>query len=387
MNYEVLEKKYGTPLYIFDCDKIKERIKSMKTIFKNIEICYAIKANSFVVKEIINDVDRLEICSNGEYEICKSLNIDDNKIVLSGVNKSLEDFENIIKENKKILRFTIESINQFEMLKKLTEKYQTNINILPRITSGNQFGITKEELEFIIKNKNNFMNVVGIEYFSGTQKHSMKRIIKEFEKIKSNIDEVEEKYNICLEEIEYGTGFPVYYFIDETFDENEFFVEFNKNINEFFKGKKIILEIGRSLVASSGVYLTKIVDLKENKTGKYAILDGGINHLVYYGGTMGMRIPHYEILNKENIGEDIINLYGSLCTINDVLVKNLQVPTLDINDVFIFKNVGAYSVTEGISLFLSRDLPKVLLISNNEEILVRDSLNTYKLNCPMYKGE
>ena len=241
----------------------------------------------------------------------------------------------------------------------------------------------------IIKNYDKYENIeiTGIQYFSGTQKHSMKRIIKEFEKIKSIIDEVEEKYNVCLEEIEYGTGFPVYYFIDETFDENEFFVEFNKNINEFFKGKKIILEIGRSLVASSGVYLTKIVDLKENKTGKYAILDGGINHLVYYGGTMGMRIPHYEILNKENIGEDIINLYGSLCTINDVLVKNLQVPTLDINDVFIFKNVGAYSVTEGISLFLSRDLPKVLLISNNEEILVRDSLNTYKLNCPMYKGE
>ena len=99
-----------------------------------------------------------------------------------------------------------------------------------------------------------------------------------------------------------------------------------------------------------------------------------------------MRIPEYEVLNK-NKEEDIVNLFGSLCTINDCILKCAKTPKLEINDTFIFKNVGAYSVTEGINLFLSRDMPKVLLISNNKEILVRDKFNTYKLNCPNYGGK
>ena len=68
------------------------------------------------------------------------------------------------------------------------------------------------------------------------------------------------------------------------------------------------------------------------------------------------------------------------------MVKQLEVPKLKIDDVFIFKNVGAYSITEGIALFLSRDMPKVVLISD-KKILVRDTINSYKINCPNYEGE
>ena len=48
-----LIQKYNTPLFIYDCNIIKERIKYLKSIFKKMDICYAIKANSFVIKEII----------------------------------------------------------------------------------------------------------------------------------------------------------------------------------------------------------------------------------------------------------------------------------------------------------------------------------------------
>ena len=53
----------------------------------------------------------------------------------------------------------------------------------------------------------------------------------------------------------------------------------------------VTLELGRSLTASCGTYLTRVVDVKTNATGNYAILDGGIHHLVYYGQSMGMRRP------------------------------------------------------------------------------------------------
>ena len=51
---------------------------------------------------------------------------------------------------------------------------------------------------------------------------------------------------------------------------------------------------------------------------------------------------------------------GSLCTVNDILVKQLPVADLQQGDVFVFEKTGAYSVTEGMALFLSRDLPAVL---------------------------
>ena len=92
--------------------------------------------------------------------------------------------------------------------------------------------------------------------------------------------------------------------------------------------------------------------------------------------------PHYEIYPRK-VSEFVnYNLCGSLCTINDIIVKNVETRKLSLNDVFIFKNVGAYSSTEGISLFLSRDLPKVIIKKDNDLILVRDTVKTSNLNFP-----
>ena len=76
-----------------------------------------------------------------------------------------------------------------------------------------------------------------------------------------------------------------------------------------------------------------------------------------------------------------------MCTINDLIVKQLPVANLEIGDVFVFKNTGAYSMTEGISLFLIRDLPKIVFVSGGNMKIVRDNLNTYKLNMPIKGGE
>ena len=146
--------------------------------------------------------------------------------------------------------------------------------------------------------------------------------------------------------------------------------------------KKVTLEIGRSIAASCGSYLTKVVDMKTNKYGNFVIMDGGINHLVYYGQTMGMKIPHYELLPHKDDVNETYNLCGSLCTINDFLVKNITCRKLKIDDIFVFKNVGAYSSTEGISLFLSRDLPKVILYEYSSYKVVREKFKTSNLNFP-----
>ena len=392
MKPEIVEniiKNYDTPMYVFDIDTLKNRIAYLREhLSKRINLCYAIKANTFIVKEINDDVDKFEVCSPGEYSICEEAEITPEKIVISGVYKTPNVIDYMMKTSPKIGRYTVESLEQLELLDNLSKKHNLNIEVLLRLTSGNQFGINEEDIENAIQNKEKYKNInfVGIQYFSGTQKRTNKRLQKEIDYLDEFITLLEEKYSYKPEELEFGTGFPVHYFENEEFDEEEFLKEFSKGIDNMkFKGK-IVIELGRSIAASCGSYLTRVVDKKTNKGQNYAILDGGIHHLVYYGQTMAMKIPHHEIYPANNSEEiESWNLMGSLCTINDILVKNMPIKgTLNVGDVFIFKNTGAYCMTEGISLFLSRELPEVALLKGGELKLAREAFKTYTLNKANY---
>lgn len=391
-----LEKKLinevSTPFYVFDIDVLRERIDYLKSMMpENVHLCYAMKANPFVVKEIDEIIEKYEICSYGEWNIAKKLGVNNSKMVISGVYKDEISMEDILNNYKNGEVFTIESLNQLELLNKLTKEKKKVINIILRLTSGNQFGMCEEEIIEILENraKYEYLNIMGIQYFSGTQKKLSKRIIKELEYVDEFVLNLKNNLGFVVEELEFGPGFPVVYFeAEQDFDEQTYLMEIADKIKNMKYQGHITMELGRSIVASCGSYYTKVVDKKINKEGNFAILDGGMNHLVYYGQMMAMKKPMLDILPKR---EDKIlenwNLVGALCTINDLIVKQLPVSNLEIGDIFVFKNTGAYSMTEGISLFLSRDLPKVVFVQGGEMKIVRENINTYKFNMPNEGGE
>ena len=391
-----LEKKLinevSTPFYVFDIGVLRQRIDYLKSMMPdNVHLCYAMKANPFVVKEIDEIMEKYEICSYGEWNIAKKMGVIDSKMVISGVYKDEISMEDILNNYKNGEVFTIESLNQIELLNKLTKEKKKVINIILRLTSGNQFGMCEEEIIEILENRANYeyLNIMGIQYFSGTQKKLSKRIIKELEYVDEFILNLKNNLGFVVEELEFGPGFPVVYFeAEQDFDEQTYLMEIADKIKNMKYQGHITMELGRSIVASCGSYYTKVVDKKINKEGNFAILDGGMNHLVYYGQMMAMKKPMLDIIPKR---EDKIlenwNLVGALCTINDLIVKQLPVSNLEIGDIFVFKNTGAYSMTEGISLFLSRDLPKVVFVQGGEMKIVRENINTYKFNMPNEGGE
>ena len=391
-----LEKKLisevSTPFYVFDINVLRDRIDYLNSMMpENVHLCYAMKANPFVVKEIDEIIEKYEICSYGEWNIAKKMGVSDSKMVISGVYKDEISMEDILNNYKNGEVFTIESLNQIELLNKLTKEKKKVINIILRLTSGNQFGMCEEEIIEILENraKYEYLNIMGIQYFSGTQKKLSKRIIKELEYVDEFVLNLKNNLGFVVEELEFGPGFPVVYFeTEQDFDEQTYLMEIADRIKNMKYQGHITMELGRSIVASCGSYYTKVVDKKTNKEGNFAVLDGGINHLVYYGQMMAMKKPMLDILPKR---EDKIlenwNLVGSLCTINDLIVKQLPVSNLEIGDIFVFKNTGAYSMTEGISLFLSRDLPKVVFVQGGEMKIVRENINTYKFNMPNEGGE
>lgn len=97
IDYRVVEiaQKEGTPLYIFDVVTLKKRIDQIKNILGDkIKLCYSIKANPFLIPVIANIVDKLEVCSPGELNICENIGtrkIDMARIIYSGVNKTYEN--------------------------------------------------------------------------------------------------------------------------------------------------------------------------------------------------------------------------------------------------------------------------------------------------------
>lgn len=391
-----LEKKLinevSTPFYVFDINVLRDRIDYLNSMMpENVHLCYAMKANPFVVKEIDEIIEKYEICSYGEWNIAKKMGVSDSKMVISGVYKDEISMEDILNNYKNREVFTIESLNQIELLNKLTKEKKKVINIILRLTSGNQFGMCEEEIIEILENraKYEYLNIMGIQYFSGTQKKLSKRIIKELEYVDEFVLNLKNNLGFVVEELEFGPGFPVVYFeTEQDFDEQTYLMEIADKIKNMKYQGHITMELGRSIVASCGSYYTKVVDKKTNKEGNFAVLDGGMNHLVYYGQMMAMKKPMLDILPKR---EDKIlenwNLVGALCTINDLIVKQLPVSNLEIGDIFVFKNTGAYSMTEGISLFLSRDLPKVVFVQGGEMKIVRENINTYKFNMPNEGGE
>ena len=86
MNKDVLgmiNKEYGTPLYVFDLDLFKNRAEQIKAIVGiKTGLCYSIKANPFLLFELPDGFSKVEVCSPGELLICKKTGIDMKKVIL-----------------------------------------------------------------------------------------------------------------------------------------------------------------------------------------------------------------------------------------------------------------------------------------------------------------
>ena len=191
-------------------------------------------------------------------------------------------------------------------------------------------------------------------------------------------------------ELEYGPGLMVPYFQDSKVQEyEEQLKDLDKVLKNIVNYDKTIVEFGRFLTANSGYYLSRINDIKITDNARYIIVDGGIHQINYYGQVMGMKKPYMGIIDvDENVSsikdeEEISkwNICGSLCTVNDVIVRGVCIANPKKNDILVFENVGAYSVTEGMALFLSRELPQIVLYNEDGKFeIVRDRQELNMLN-------
>lgn len=392
MNYEKITKlalQYGTPTYVFFEDilfNLTEKIR--QSLPDNTGLCFAMKANPFLAGSLSHMTDRLEVCSPGEYEICIREKIPPERLVVSGVSKRSEDMERILSYSHGKGFYTIESPMQYKILRDCSGNSGVRLKCFLRLSAKNQFGMDKETLENVLKEliRDNVLEFAGIHYYAGTQK-KMDKVEKELAMLMEYAGYLKEAYGVSGMELEYGPGLGVSYFEGENsagLDSGEMLEEFGRLLKKV-SGLSITIELGRFLTAECGIYMTRIMDIKKSDGMGYMIVDGGIHQINYYGQLMGMKKPYIKLLKmSREQGDSSITKWticGSLCTANDVLVRGAIKEDYAVGDILVFERCGAYSVTEGMALFLSRELPRVILVGKDGRAeVLRDKIEINTLN-------
>ena len=373
-------ERLKTPFYIYDTDGLSDTVGALrKHLPSSAEVCYAIKANPFLIKAMKPLVDRFEICSFGEYLIAKECGVMPEKMFISGVIKKPDETRRIFEENEVLPVFTAESLHQYELLKSLAHEAKRTVLVYPRLTSGNKFGMEKDVIERIAsEGKDPFVKIEGLHFFPGTQKNNFKKMAEELIGVASFASELKSIYDTPIERIEYGPGLFISYFVHDkrqgiTEEEWEIFENAAAKASETVP---VTIELGRFLAAETGYYVTEVMDEKSNEGVNYLLTDGGIHQIQYDGQIGGMSIPHITQVPAREGNEKSWSIGGILCTINDVMVRNVPLCNIKIGDRLIFEKAGAYSADEGMALFLSHELPAVYILSGEEMHLAREMRET-----------
>lgn len=362
-------RKYSTPCFYFDVSRFRSRIARLKRdLPKGVKVCFSVKSNPFLAQYGADAAEYVEVCSPGEWELCSRQGIPPGRIMANGVYKSPQELSRMAEAGP--ARISIESVLQYRLLLDCAQKRQ---DVLLRLTSGNQFGMNLEEIQEIVRHPSACISVRGLHFYSGTQKKGAAAIQKDLQTLWDALPEC----GIVSPELSYGPGLgiPLFDGLEPDVSAYDAMIEAVWQLHDKYP---VTLELGRLLTADCGLYVTQIVDRKRNGGRTFYIVDGGIHHLSYYGQINGVPAP---VIYQMSGGEPCkATVCGALCTANDILAKDVTIRDAEIGDYLIFGNVGAYSITEARSLFLSRPLPAVVVSENGKPLAIRESGDTYFFN-------
>ncbi|MCR5024983.1 MAG: diaminopimelate decarboxylase [Lachnospiraceae bacterium] len=378
----------NTPCYLFDASRFKKRITDIKEGLHDIPLTFSIKANPFLLSALPdkNLIEHVEVCSPGELAICRSLGVPGDRILYSGVMKEEWDIREALEYGVDII--TSESRLHYDLICRVSRETGKKPKVLLRLSSGNQFGMSEEDILDILKGRDDDpAEITGLHFYSGTAKTKVKQIEKDLSKIRDLLKKAEDETGFTPELVEYGPGLSAEYY-EEPYDEKdrELLYSIKDLLLDFSGEHNLGIEMGRFMAAPAGTYYTKVCDIKTNGGVNYAIVDGGIHQLKYYGQNMAMKIPPVKVerdgesLEKTEGTKDKYCICGSLCTVADVLIREIELPELKVGDILSFDRCGAYSVSEGALTFLSRSMPEIW-IRDGETRCLREKMESWKLNC------
>ncbi len=380
VDLSVLEKRYGTPSYVYSKKTIEENAKSYVNSFTNSRnlACFAVKSlSNLSILEIIKDSGcGFDIVSGGELHRVLSIGADPKKIIFSGVGKNKSEIQQGI--NSGILSFNVESESELYRIEKIAYDIGSpapiSIRINPDIDSGghdyittgrkgDKFGIsdTRKVID-LCKHAHQSKNlkIVGLACHIGSQILDLDGFIESADKIFELADELA-NFDISLEFLDLGGGLGISY-------ENEVPpspLDLISCLEDKFKNRKerLILEPGRSISANAGVLLTKVEYIKDN----FLIVDAAMNDLL----RPSLYKAHHDVCNVEDKKDNLKKwtVVGPVCESSDFLAKNASLDVKE-DDLIVVKNAGAYGYVMA-SNYNSRPKACEILIDGDQSKIIR----------------
>ena len=378
MREKLLEiaNKYGTPVYVYDLQKITSQYKKLKKSFKiDVKIKYACKAlsNIAILKHMKNLGSGLEAVSIEEINLGIIAGFKPSEIVYTPSSASFEDIEYALKKGVDV---NIEDLQNLEEVgKKYGSKYFVGIRINPSVLAGgnkkistghadSKFGIPSTQIKDILKIVKKYdLKVKGLHIHTGSDIYDVAKFMRAanviFE-LSHNFDEL--KY------LDLGSGFKVKYKQDDKQTNlQKLGQEISKKYKSLNKKIEIWLEPGKFLVSEAGYFLVNVNTIKRTSKKIFVGVNSGLNHLIrpmFYDA-------YHEIKNISNLKgvKKEYDVVGYICE-EDTFAKKRIISNIRKNDVLCFYNAGAYCYMMA-SNYNSKPRPAEVIINKDKIKLIR----------------
>ncbi|MBO5926779.1 MAG: diaminopimelate decarboxylase [Clostridia bacterium] len=397
VNTVELAEKYGTPLFVIDEKRVREKCKTyisaVKKFFKEGSgVLYASKALSCKrIYEIMKEEGMgIDVVSQGEIFTAKKAGFPLDKAYFHSNNKTDDDIDYAIKCG--VGTFVVDNVEELVVIDEIARKNHKKQNVLLRLTPGidphtydaistgkvdSKFGspIETGQAEEITKIALNLKNVClkGFHCHVGSQVFDSDVYLKASKVMLSFIAEMNKKLGYSAEILDLGGGYGVRYIEDQPIID---VYENIKLVGEYIKSlvsslniemPKIFFEPGRSIVADSGLTLYTVGTVKRIPGYKnYVSVDGGMTdnpRFALYKADYTV-VPAYDMLKKRDMTASIV---GRCCESGDIIQENVNMPsTIKRGDIIACLTTGAYNYSMS-SNYNRIARPPIVMINNKKD--------------------
>lgn len=374
-----------TPFYAYDREVISQRVAKLRqSLPEKLSLHYAIKANPMpaVVHHLAQLTDGLDVASIGEMRVALDTGIAADKISFAGPGKTLTELQAAVAAKVMI---NLESATEMERTAAIGDKLSiqplVSIRVNPdfelkssgmKMSGGPKpFGVDAEHVPQMLKRAAQLnLDWRGFHIFCGSQN------LRENAIIEAQTRTFELATRLCqhapnpITWLNIGGGLGIPYFPGEQrldlgpIADN--LAQLMAQSTSALSSAEIVMELGRYLVGEAGIYVCKVIDIKQSRGQAFAITDGGLHHHLSASGNFGQVIrKNYPACVGNKVHSDTltaVNVVGPLCTPLDILADKINLPELEIDDLIVIFQSGAYGLTASPTAFLGHAPPQEVLV-------------------------
>lgn len=372
---------YGTPLYVYNADKITAQFRNLQNAFanSNTRFFYASKAltNINILKHILSIGCSIDCSSVNEAHLALHVGFKPEDVLYTSNGIDFSEIEEAVSLG---ININIDSLSNLEKFgKKYGHNYPVGIRLRPNIMAGgnlkistghsnSKFGVPIEQLDEILDLvKKHKIFIRGLHIHTGSEIKDVSVFMKVAEVFFELVPHFPE-----LEFLDLGGGFKVAY------KNNDHITDINllgKEIESFLKNLELKhqrkfqcwFEPGKYLVSESGYLITKVNVLKTSNNTVFAGVNSGLNHLI----RPMMYDAYHRIANISN-GKGELKTYtitGNICE-TDTFGTDRQLHEVREGDYLAIYNAGAYGF-EMSSNYNSRYKPAEVIVIDGKASLIR----------------